>query len=67
MNEGQKLNEKQLEGFSKRGEDSAKAVDEYKKANNIGQTPAPTPAPASPAPTPAPAASATATAATPMP
>ena len=58
MNEGQKLNEKQLEGFSKRGEDSAKAVDEYKKANNIGQTPSPTPAPAS---------SATATAATPMP
>jgi hypothetical protein len=70
MNEGQKLNEKQLEGFSKRGEDSAKAVDEYKKANNIGQTPAPTPAPASPAPTPAPAAPSapvTATAATPMP
>jgi len=48
MNEGQKLNEKQLEGFSKRGEDSAKAVDEYKKANNIGQTPAPTPASAAP-------------------
>ena len=67
MNEGQKLNEKQLEGFSKRGEDSAKAVDEYKKANNIGQTPAPIPAPASPAPTPAPASPTTATAATPMP
>jgi len=48
MNEGQKLNEKQLEGFSKRGEDSAKAVDEYKKANNIGQTPSPTPASAAP-------------------
>ena len=50
MNEGQKLNEKQLEGFSKRGEDSAKAVDEYKKANNIGQTPSPTPAPTTPPP-----------------
>ena len=59
FNEGQKLNEKQLEGFAQKGTDSAKAVDEYKKANNIGQTPAPTPAPAAPA--------ATATAATPMP
>jgi len=59
MNEGQKLGEMQLEGFAKRGTDSAKAVDEYKKSNNIGQTPAPTPAPAAPA--------ATATAATPMP
>ena len=58
MNEGQKLNEKQLEGFAKRSADSAKAVDEYKKANNIGQSPTPTPAPAAPA---------TATAATPMP
>ena len=56
MNEGQKLNEKQLEGFAKRSADSAKAVDEYKKANNIGQSPTPTPAPAAPA---------TATAATP--
>lgn len=36
-NEGQKLNEKQLEGFAKRGGDSAKAVEEYKKANKIGQ------------------------------
>jgi hypothetical protein len=59
MNEGQKLGEMQLEGFAKRGTDSAKAVDEYKKSNNIGQTPAPTPAPTAPA--------ATATAATPMP
>jgi hypothetical protein len=59
MNEGQKLGEMQLEGFAKRGTDSAKAVDEYKKSNNIGQTLAPTPAPAAPA--------ATATAATPMP
>jgi len=58
FNEGQKLNEKQLEGFAKRGTDSARAVDEYKKSNNIGQSPAPTPAPAAPA---------TATAATPMP
>jgi len=58
MNEGQKLNEKQLEGFAKRSADSAKAVDEYKKANNIGQSPTPTPAPAAPS---------TATAATPMP
>lgn len=58
FNEGQKLNEKQLEGFAKRGTESSRAVDEYKKANNIGQTPSPTPAPAAPA---------TATAATPMP
>lgn len=58
FNEGQKLNEKQLEGFAKRGTDSARAVDEYKKSNNIGQSPTPTPAPAAPA---------TATAATPMP
>jgi hypothetical protein len=63
FNEGKKLNEKQLEGFVKRGTDSARAVDEYKKANNIGQTPIP----ASSAPTPAPVAPATATAATPMP
>ena len=59
MNEGEKLGEMQLAGFAKRGADSAKAVDEYKKANNIGQTPAPTPSPSTPA--------ATATAATPMP
>ena len=59
MNEGQKLGEMQLAGYAKRGSESAKAVDEYKKANNIGQTPSPTPAPAAPA--------ATATAATPMP
>ena len=50
MNEGQKLNEKQLEGFAKRSADSAKAVDEYKKANNIGQTPSPTPASTTPPP-----------------
>lgn len=36
-NEGQKLNEKQLEGFAKRGGDSAKAVEEYKRANGITQ------------------------------
>jgi GH24 family phage-related lysozyme (muramidase) len=48
MNEGQKLGEMQLAGFAKRGSESAKAVDEYKKANNIGQTPSPTPASAAP-------------------
>jgi hypothetical protein len=73
FNEGEKLGEMQLAGYAKRGSESARAVEDYKKANNIGQTPAPTPAPASPAPTPAPAAPAapsapvTATAATPMP
>jgi len=50
INQGEKLNEKQLESFAKRGEESAKAVDEYKKANKIGQTvPAPTSLPISPA------------------
>jgi hypothetical protein len=58
FNEGQKLGEMQLAGYAKRGAESARAVEDYKKANNIGQTPAPTPAPAAPA---------TATAATPMP
>jgi len=48
MNEGQKLGEMQLAGFAKRGSESAKAVDEYKKANNIGQTLSPTPASAAP-------------------
>jgi len=50
INQGEKLNEKQLESFAGRGEESAKAVDEYKKANKIGQTvPAPTSLPISPA------------------
>jgi len=50
INQGEKLNEKQLESFARRGEESAKAVDEYKKANKIGQTvPAPTSLPISPA------------------
>jgi hypothetical protein len=55
FNEGQKLNEAQLKGFSERGAEAAKAVEDYKRANNIGQTPSPTPAPAAPvAPTPTP-------------
>lgn len=50
INQGEKLNEKQLESFARRSEESAKAVDEYKKANKIGQTvPAPTSLPVSPA------------------
>jgi hypothetical protein len=58
FNEGQKLGEMQLAGYAKRGGESARAVEDYKKANNIGQTPSPTPASSAPA---------TATAATPMP
>jgi hypothetical protein len=56
FNEGQKLGEMQLAGYAKRGGESARAVEDYKKANNIGQTPSPTPASSAPA-----------TAATPMP
>ena len=48
FNEGQKLNEQQLAGYAKRGAESARAVEDYKRANNIGQTPSPTPAPAAP-------------------
>jgi hypothetical protein len=55
-NEGKVLNEKQLEGFVKRGKESARAVEEYKKQNKIG--PKPTPAPSS-SPTPAPSSSPT--------
>ena len=50
FNEGQKLNEAQLKGFSERGAEAAKAVEEYKKSNNIGQKTAPTPTPTSPTP-----------------
>jgi GH24 family phage-related lysozyme (muramidase) len=48
FNEGQKLGEMQLAGYAKRGAESARAVEDYKRANNIGQTPSPTPAPAAP-------------------
>ena len=49
-NEGQKLNEAQLRGFSEKGSEAAKAVEEYKKSNNIGQPTIPTPTPTSPTP-----------------
>jgi len=62
-NEGQKLNEQQLKGFAERGAESARAVEDYKIANNIGQPTTPTPAAATPtavaAPSPAPAGAVT--------
>lgn len=38
-NEGQKLNELQLEGFKRRSVEAARAVEDYKKINNILPTP----------------------------
>jgi len=47
-NEGRVLNQKQLEGFAKRGGESARAVEEYKRQNIKPISPKPTPAPSSP-------------------
>lgn len=60
-NEGEKLNNKQLEGFAKRGPGALEAVEDYKAARDkyqkiVGEAPAPMPAPAeapSAVPTPA--------------
>ena len=57
-NEGQILNEKQLEQFSRRSPESARAVGEYKRQNKIGVKPVSPPT--APTPTPSPSGAMTA-------